>query len=215
VATGWAELLRRIRRLAAEEREDPEATWKKFQQLAARSERASILKPLVRLGRVLPSRERHVLAVSITRILAPLEWPPEWIQGRAELVDALDALLEEMDPNEPSSFLSLGGLGGDGELTWRVSRIVLYSARNLLHRPCRRDELRTVALLCNTGILINLQSYRRSAKQINQDTAPRPLVDARVRYRNALVNYATAASVLNGAVGAVLFEGLHAPLEDP
>jgi hypothetical protein len=58
-----------------------------------------------------------------------------------------------------------------------------------------------------------LKSYRSSGRTIDAGSAPRPLVDARSRYRHALLAYAEAAADLNRAVGAVLFEGLHAPME--
>lgn len=212
VATGWAELLKRLRRLAAEGRQDPDAAWTKFEELALSSERANILKGIVRLGRLLPELERYRLAVAITRLLAPVEWPPAWSAARPALVEALDALVEEANPDADDSFLATHGIDDNPDLRY-VNYHVLYAARNLLRRPCRRDELRTVALLCNTGMALLLKEYRRVKKDTDAGTPSRAVLAARRRLRRALAAYTEAASALNDAVGAVLFEGLHARLE--
>lgn len=212
VVTGWAELLKRLRRLAAEGRQDPDAAWTKFEELALSSERANILKAVVRLGRLLPELERYRLAVAITRILAPVEWPPAWSAARPALVEALDALVEEADPDADDSFVATHDVDGNPDLRY-VNHHVLYAARSLLRRPCRRDELRTVALLCNTGVALLLKEYRRATKDADTGTPSRAALDARRRLRRALAAYTEAASALNDAVGSVLFEGLHARLE--
>src|SRR5262249_32196336 len=90
-----------------------------------------------------------------------------------------------------------------------MANVVLYAACNLLSKPCRRDELRTVALLCNTGFALCRKTYRTFRKRLPGSVAP----DSAVRFRDALIEYAGAADLLNDAVGAVLFEGLHAELE--
>ena len=212
MARGWAEFLKRLRRLAAEGRQEPDAAWTRFEDLASRSERANILKTIVRLGKVLPEGERYRLAAAVTRILAPIEWPPEWAAKRLDFVAALDTLVEETNPEEDSSFFALCSAGRNEELQ-RVTHLVLFAARDLLRRPCRRDELRTVALLCNTGLSQVLKSYRRSAKRIAAGGMPGSVVDAHTRCRQALAAYAEAASDLNEAAGVVLFEGLHAGIE--
>ena len=185
------------------------ATWTRFQKLAAGSEREDVLKHVVRVGRILPDHERYVLAVATTRLLAPIEWPNEWSEARPALVAALDTLVDATCPSELESFFALHDLGIDAELE-RLGHFVLIDARDLLRRPCRRDDLPTIASLCNRGSAACLGVYRRVVQQADQ-SAP---IDqnARARYRSAFEGYASAARRLNGAVGAVLFEGLDAVL---
>ncbi len=209
VGSGWAELLRWVRLRVQREERDPAATWSRFQKLAARSERAEILKHVVRVGRLLPDLERYRLAVSITRMLAPIEWPSEWSEARLRLVSALDTLVEETDPDAASSFFGLHDLGPDAVLQ-RVGHRVVQNSRDLLQRPCRRDELAVVARLCNAGNAACLLAYRRAVKRsaalVTDDQA------ARAHYRSAFEAYAEAAGALNEVVGAVLFEGLDASI---
>lgn len=209
VATGWAEFRSWIRRRVADGNRDPEATWTRFQKLAASSELAEILKHLLRVGRILPDTERYRLAVATTRLLAPIEWPKEWAAARPALVAALETLVDETCPSDHVSFFALHDLGADAEIE-RVGHLVLIAARDLLRRPCRRDELPTVAGLCNLGSATCLGVYRRAIQKSTNDAA----LDsgARARYRSAFADYAAAARVLNGAAGAVLFEGLDAVL---
>jgi hypothetical protein len=209
VATGWAELLKWIRRRVAADERDLEATWTRFQKLAVRSERAEILKTIVRVGRVLPDQERYRLAVATTRLLAPIEWPSEWREAWPSLVAAVDTLVEETCPDAKASFFALHDLDTDAELQ-RVGHVVLIDARNLLRQPCRRDELPTVASLCNTGSSVCLHAYRKVIERSGEGTSIDQ--DARARYRSAVAAYAEAAAALNEAVGAVLFEGLDAPV---
>jgi hypothetical protein len=179
----------------------------RFQKIAASSERGDILKHLVRVGRVLPDQDRYRLAVAVTRLLAPLEWPHEWSEARVGLVAALDELLVETDPDAKGSFFALHDLGADAELQ-RVGHLVLHSAFYLLGRPCRRDQLPVVARLCNTGTVACLRAYRSAIRQSSKGAS----IDegARARFRGAFEAYAEAADALNDAVGAVLFEGLDA-----
>ena len=209
VATGWAEFRSWIRRRVAEDNRDPEATWTRFQKLAAGSERAEILKLIVRVGGILPNHERYRLAVATTRLLAPIEWPKEWSEARPALVTALDKLVDETCPDEHASFFALHDLGIDAELE-RVGHLVLIDALHLLRRPCRRDELPSLARLCNLGNTTCLGVYRRVILRSGDDASLDP--DARARYRSAFENYAGAARTLNATVGAVIFEGLDAVL---
>jgi hypothetical protein len=209
VATGWAELLTWIRRRVAEGNHDPEATWTRFEKRAARSERTDILKYIVRVGQILPDKERSRLAVVTTRLLAPIEWPNEWSEVRLPLVAALDTLVEETDPQADTSFFALHDLEGDAELQ-KVGHLVLVGSRDLLLRPCRRDELTTVARLCNVGITACLRAYRRTLRRCAKTATIEQ--GSRIRFRSAFAAYAEAAEVLNQVVGAVLFEGLDAPV---
>lgn len=210
VATGWAELSKWIRRRVAEGTREPEATWARFQRLATRSERADILKHIVRVGKVLPDQERYRLAVSTTKLLAPLEWPLEWSALRPALVVALDALVDETCPNTGGSFCDLHDFGECTELQ-AFGHVVLMNARDLLRRPCRRDELPTVARLCNAGNSACLRASRRATPRSGASD-PAACEQGRARYLSALAEYARAAAALNEAVGAVLFEGLNAPV---
>lgn len=207
MATGWAEFWSWIRRRVVAENRDPEATWTRFQKLAAGSERADILKNVVHVGRILSDRERYRLAVVTTRLLAPIEWPKEWSEVRPALVAALDTLVDETCPDEKASFFALHDLGTEVDIQ-RLGHVVLLNARDLLRRPCRRDELPIVARLCNAGGVTCLGVYRRMIVQSGEGAAIDQ--DARARFRSAFAEYAEAARALNGAVGAVLFEGLDA-----
>jgi hypothetical protein len=198
-----------MRRAAATGQRDVEATWTRFQKLAERSERADILKFIVRVGLVLPDEERYGLAAATTMLLAPIEWPSEWSEVRPALVAALDTLVEETDPDAEESFFALHDLGADAELQ-RVGHLVLHGARDLLRRPCRRDELPIVARLCNIGNAACIGTYRRAIQRSRQDASIHR--DTRARYRSAFAGYAEAAEELNDTVGVVLFEGLDAPL---
>ncbi len=209
VATGWAEFWSWIRRRAVADNRDLEATWTRFQKLAAGSERADTMKNIVHVGRILPDRERYRLAVATTRMLAPIEWPQEWSEARPALVAALDTLVGETDPHAYESFFALHDMKGDAELQ-KVGHLVLVGARDLLLRPCRRDELPTVARLCNTGNAACLRAYRKAFRR--EDEAGFIDQDSRARFRSAFAVYAEAAEIFNGIVGAVLFEGLDAPV---
>lgn len=209
MATGWAELSKWIRRRVAADERDLEATWTRFQKLATQSERADVLKDIVRVGRVLPSQERYRLAVATTRLLAPIEWPKEWREAWPSLVAAVHTLVQETCPGAKASFFALHDLGTDAELQ-RIGHVVLIDAYDLLRQPCRRDELITVASLCNTGSSVCLGAYRKAMQRSGKGASIDQ--DARARYRSAFAAYAEAAAALNGAVGAVLFEGLDAPV---
>jgi hypothetical protein len=213
VASGWAELWKRIRRLAEVDERDFEGTWARFRKLASSSERASALKILVRVGSVLSERERYSLAVAVTRILAPIEWPSEWIPARTKLTNALDALIEETDPDNQLPASNPYVVDAQARET---SHVVLYVAGDLLRKPCRRDELRSVAALCNTGIALRLRLERKRAGpalNLPSGVRQRDIEASSLRFRRAMAAYVEAANELNDAVGAVLFEGLHAPLE--
>lgn len=167
------------------------------------------MKNIVHIGRILPDRERYRLAVATTRLLAPIEWPQEWSEVRPALVAALGTLVEETDPHAGASFFALHDRKGDAELQ-RVGHLVLVGARDLLLRPCRRDELPTVARLCNTGNAACLRAYRRAIVRSKQTAVLDQ--DSRARFRSAFAAYAEAAETFNGVVGVVLFEGLDAPV---
>ena len=209
VATGWAELRGWIRRRANADTRDPEATWTRFQKLATRSEREDILKHIVHVGRILPTMERYRLAVSMTRLLAPTEWPSEWSVARPALVAALETLVEETDPHSDASFFALHDMKNEAEFQ-KVGHLVLVGARDLLLRPCRRDEVHPVARLCNTGTTACLRVYRMVIQRSEDATTIDQ--DSRARFRSAFAVYAKAAATFNEAVGAVLFEGLDAPV---
>jgi hypothetical protein len=193
---------------------DYAGTWALFTEVASRSERADILKTIVRIGEILPARERRHLAVAITRLLAPVEWPPEWIPPRQKLISALDGLIVETRPDSP--LFSLHGSGAE-DSSLQIAQLLLISAQNLLRLPCRRDELRTVALLCNGAVALCLQMTRKAPAQIETEKQERrdvaDLVASMQRFGNAFLAYIEAANELNDAVGTVLFKGLFAPTE--
>ncbi len=204
VATGWAEYLEQLRRLASEGTRDHLAGWATFEKLAAGSPQPEPLMLLVRLGRDLPERERYRLAVAVTRLLAPMEWPLEWEVVRPGLIYALSELADEMDPDGHDSFFG-HVVTKEGAKTRRIAHLTIVAAIDLLRKP-RRDQLRSIAMLCNASMAACIEAYRQFSKSV-------PLANTQV-FGLAIAEYASAADLLNDATGAVLFEGLHAVLEE-
>ena len=90
-----------------------------------------------------------------------------------------------------------------------VGLATLTDVRQILHLPCRRDEIPFVASLCSTGLWACLQSYRRALQQTPSTPA---LQDARVAFIYAFSQYSDAARAMNGALEAAVFTHLDAPL---
>lgn len=204
VATGWAEFLKRLQRLAIKGQRNHAAGWATFEELAQHSPRRETLAIFLRLGQVLPERERYQLAVAVTRLLAPIDLPQEIEAVRPRLADAVSRLSEEMDPDDDDSFFAsiANQKGADRR---RMAHLAMVSAEDLLRKP-RRDQLRTIGLLCNVGMTecINAQrKYGRLSKSPQSN-----------RFGTALADYVASADAMNDATGAVLFEGLHASLEE-
>ncbi len=204
VATGWAEFLARLRGLASKGLANPDAAWTTFTTLAQNSPQREILATLQHLGNGLPEQERYRLAVGTTRLLAPIEWPWEWEAARPSLTDAISRLGSEMDPDVPESFFAQIATGKGAEAR-RLAHIAVLSAEELLRRP-RRDQIKTIARLCNAGMAVCIETHRQCSKTMDG-------TELRA-FGNAIADYTAAASLLNDATGVVLFEGLHAPLED-
>lgn len=204
VATGWAEFLKRLRRLASAGERDHAAGWTMFKRLARASPQQGTLDILVHVGQDLPERERYRLAVGVTRLLAPIEWPEEWEGVRPGLADALLRLSMQMDPDAEDSFFARIATKTGAEAR-RMAQLAMVSAEDLLRKP-RRDQLRTVALLCNAGMAVCIETHRRFSK--TSDTREFQA------FGMAIAGYTEAAGRLNEATGAVLFEGLYAALEE-
>lgn len=212
MVAGWAELVQKLQQDLQGGEIDPDLLWTEFQDLAARSPHADALQHLVRLGQKLPARDRSTIAMAITGMLAPVEWPEEWEAVRGKLVNALGGLTREANPLTPDSLAKVLGPGDRGlEATgWAVLR----SAHDLLRTPCRRDELRIVAHLCNVGTTTCVTAYRRALKRLGERAADEGIVFARRRYSVVALQYAQAAREINEACGTALFEAIDAPLED-
>ena len=204
VTTGWNEFLGRLGRLANRGQRNYEAGWATFEKLVQSSPRQETLAIFLRLGRELPERERYRLAVGVTRLLAPIEWPQEWEAVRPTLADAISRLASEMDPDEENSFFAQIATRKGAEPR-RMAYLAMASAEDLLRKP-RRDQLRTIAMLCNAGMAVCIETHRQCSKTMNSSNLH--------SFGAAIADYATAAGLLNEAAGAVLFEGLHAALEE-
>jgi hypothetical protein len=193
---------------------DRGALWTEFQELAARSDHALALEYLVQLGQRLPVRDRTAIALAVTHLLAPAEWPRAWDAPRSKLVSALDELLMETDSLAPGSLFRAPGASsphlGDAT-TMAFCHALLVLCRDLLRVPCARAEVRYVARLCNMAIRVYEYTYRIALEM--EDVALDELKATRLRYAIAYQKYAQAARELNDACGVVLFEALDTPLE--
>jgi len=148
----------------------------------------------------------------IAKLVANVDWPPNWEPSRQRLVSAMESLLLTINPQSPDSFPALLDLQ-EAKEQHVIGYAVLQSALNLLRTPCRLDELRFVARLCNVGNTACIRAYQRVLPQRMRQPKPGALLDARTRYVIAFEHYAMAARELNSLVQSVLFEGLDIRLE--
>jgi hypothetical protein len=183
---------------------DPEAAWTRFRALAIASEQVALPELAIRFSRA-PARDRVVLAGAVAEMLAPVEWPSDWQEARWQLINALDKILSETDGFTPESFPSRLALQDERHLQM-VGWSTLESARNLLRTPCRRDELRVVARLCNTGNTACTFAYRKAMKRLGSRSTEEPIAEALRRYSISAELYATAARALNETCGSAIFE---------
>src|SRR5688572_17695937 len=92
-----------------------EAVWADLRELAARSKRAPVLEPALKLAERLPAADRRVLAMALATCAAPLEWPLEAEALRPALTAALGDLLGQLDPKQPGSLAWTLQLGLEDE----------------------------------------------------------------------------------------------------
>lgn len=92
---------------------------------------------------------------------------------------------------------------------------MFFTAVQLLSTPCRRDQLRPIARLCDLGLHGIMGTYRSALARERGEALSGPLLDARMRFAAAFDRYAQAARALNSAAGEVLFERLDERLEMP
>ncbi len=212
---GWAEFLERIKQQALANQVDARALWSEFLQLGQTSPRAQAIQFLAEAVRKVPIVDRMSIAILVTSLLAPLEWPPEWEQHRLPLVEALDSLGRALDPRQPDTLFALLELEPDVEIIHTAGGVMLSSAADLLRPPCRRDQLRLGAHLSNAGYHACLVTYHRTLAKHAEESRAGPLLEARMKLAASLDKYAQAARALNSAVGEVLFTRLDERLEMP
>lgn len=212
---GWAEFLERIKQQAESDQTDIHAIWSEFLQRSQTSPRAEGLELFAKLVQKAPIEDRVAVAVVVASLLDPLEWPPEWEQHRPGLVAALGLLSFALDPMKPDSLAALLKLNSDDVGYYWSGVFMFVTASQLLSTPCRRDQLRLVARLCNTGFHIIMKTYRHAFARAGGSALSDPILEARVRFAAAFDRYAQAARALNSAVGEVLFENLDERLELP
>lgn len=205
MAIGWAELLEKVLSAPA----GPDAVWAEFREVAERSPRAAVLEPALRLAERLPAADRRTLVVALATCAAPLEWPLEREAIRPSLTAALGDLLREMDPAQPSSLPRMLHLDLTPHADIHTAGLVaMRGAHQMLRLPCRRDEIRTVAYLCNWGRFACHASYGRALAQAAGGSA----TAAVIRYEVARSRFDEQARAFNHIYGNVLFETGEAPL---
>jgi hypothetical protein len=212
VATGWQELLEQRRKVPAgtDEAEAWNSVWSTFASLVIRSPRFTDGPGMLRA--IESSSSRYTDAFLIALLLAPTEWPIEWEARRPELVRALSELRRQTrlgDPQasanpEPATFFAQIELGVD-KAAIEISHRVLAAAVDLLGTPCRRDQIGSVADLCNVATSKLHAAYQRAVAQQGETAMREPLLGAHLRYRVAALRYDDAAMVMNNAIGSVLF----------
>ena len=212
MSDGWLAFISRIERQHRAGRVDHAALWADFQAQIKDSRLSSLLQFAPGYAERLPPDKRSGFALMIAKLVANVDWPPNWEPGRRRLVNAMESLLLTINPQSPDSFPALLELQ-ETEEQHVVGYAVLQTALNLLRVPCKIDELRFVARLCNVGNTACIRAYQRVLPQRMRQPVSGPLLDARTRYVIAFEHYAMAARDLNSLVQTVLFEGLDARLE--
>jgi hypothetical protein len=204
VAIGWAELLDEMLRTPA----GSESAWTELRELAAHSPRSAVLEPALRLAERLPAADRHLLALALATCSAPLEWPLQGEALRPLLTAALGDLLRQMDPAQPGSLARNLDLSLEAEVH-AAGLVALQGAHQMLRLPCRRDEIRIVAHLCNRGRAACHAGYHRALSRDAGDS----VTAAVIRYEFARGRFVAEARAFNQVYGNVLFETGEAPLQ--
>lgn len=206
---GWDEFLEKVKRQAAlEEPQGLQAIWTEFLQRSQKSPRAEALQMLVQAVQKAPLDQRASVAFVVATLLAPLEFPPEWEQPRLRVVDALIGLMDPLNNFEDANALT-GLLESDTESALLVSGawVVLSNANRLLIM-CRREDLRTIAGLCDLGLAQVVLPLRKEFAKRAGRPLDEKILQARIRFEAALDQYAQAARAFNAAVGEVVFKFL-------
>lgn len=211
MATGWQELLEQMRAASNDVHgKEWDGLWKSFAFLMVRSTAFGDGHAMVAYVEHDPTK--YALALLLTALLAPTEWPVEWEAQRPELVRALAELRRQTRSSEPTanagreppSFFALVELGPD-KATVEIGHRVLATAVDLLGTPCRRDQVPTVADLCNLATSRLGAAYQRALARQGELAMREPLLAAHLRYRVAALRYDDAALAMNDAIGSVLF----------
>lgn len=195
MATDWVEYLsflkaeRQVSALAPTSSTD---FWTRFKTDAQSSQWGETLADLLAQSESLSRRLRLSVAVAISRILSTLEWPPAWDARREALAGALDGLAEVVREWLPSARNDFDSAAPSEQDIATLAYAGLVTAQALLRHPCRRDELRTVAVLCNAVAAAILRAQQRRCS-------------AEVKFTLALARYTKATGAMNDAVGTQLF----------
>jgi len=214
VAESWKELLASF--FARSERNELpiDLVWDEFRRQAAFSTLPALDQILMAGESMTQPRERALLAVAVSPLLAELDWPRAWDKARQDLVLTLEPLVRAMEPETTLKVLDFAGtLGGGPRAVLLLMGITKMSASALgaaliaLRKPCVPGELNTVAHLCNMGTaLINSLPRGPSAQLLSKATDnDKPDVS---RLLDAFERYTHAARAMNKAVGTVLFTNL-------
>ena len=203
MATGWAELLDKARITPG----GLDSVWAELRDLAGRSPRSAVLEPALRMAERLPAADRQLVAVALATCAALLEWPLEAEALRPSLTAALGDLIRQMDRAQPGSLAWNLDLGPEAD-GHAAGLAALRGAHGMLQVPCRRDEIRIVASLCNQGRAACHSSYERALLQGGGDSA----TAAVTRYEVARGRFVEQALAFNQIYGNVLFQVGEAPL---
>lgn len=193
---GWAELLAWMQERSAAGELDPDAVWNEFRALAVTSEQPGVPELANRFH---PARaqDRLMLAATVSRMLAVLEWPSSWREPRDHLLSALEDLVREFDALEKLVDL------GDKKHHLSMGRNAVVMGREMLRTPCRRDQLALVATTCTSGVLSCAIVVSEAAAEAGYNDA------LAVAYRHFIITFNTfaeAARAMNSVCGSVLFD---------
>lgn len=195
--------------LGARPGRDPDGDfWSRFKGEATRSSFREALSDVVEQVESLPRRTRLAVAVAIARILGPIEWPPAWEAERAALVSAIGGLLDattDLAPTGPDFSLQ-DAREQDARVTAHVG---LLAAREMFRHPCRRDEVRLAAMLCNVASAVTYRAFHRlmQAAPAGADDAMRQ-AQSRLDFAMAWATYIRATEKMNDAIGSVVFHSV-------
>lgn len=206
MASGWRDLLEEMNRQSAAKAPDPAAVWRTFEELSAASPRSDLLGIALQLGPTLSPEQRGLLAGMVSALLDPIEWPGEWEQARRPLVEALEELWKQADPEASDSLAAALVLEQDELLL--VSYGTLTVALRLLQAPCPRHEIGYTANLCYIGTAGCFAALVQKLEHLPPAVDRESIQLAKTRFEVAFQAYARAARAMNAACGIVLFDGL-------
>lgn len=212
MSADWAEIMLSLRQLLEGEAggaavDGVDTVWAQFRQLAAQSQHADQLQPLVKIIDYLDDLSQLEAMIALIQLVSPLEWPPEMNAAREHLTSALRALLHELKTYQNGTLASRLQPALDPRFSDIVTMVGI--GQTLLSEPCQPAQIPHISSLCNTGLQSCLEMLRDAL------SATRPgeeINDARVAFLYAHSRYAEATRAFNRASGWRFFYDLSPPL---